>query len=176
MRSRDDRDDRIDRLAVVHHDERLAAAHEPQELRRALGREHDDRAVDGAAPQALEQAHLPRRLVLRREEHDPHVPLVQRFGDAGEDVGEVLGVNDGDRHRDEAGVPVGEGPRRPPRRKPLLADYFEHALTRLGRDLGPFVQDPRDGCDRDPGEARDVADRRPPRRLHAGAAHATSSR
>ncbi len=42
----------------------------------------------------------------------------------------------------------------------MLADDLEHGLAGLGRDVGPVVQDARDGRDRDAGEVGDVADRR----------------
>ena len=45
------------------------------------------------------------------------------------------------------------------RAEAVLAHDLEHGLAGLRRDVGPVVQDPRDGRDRDAREVGDVADR-----------------
>src|SRR5581483_5630378 len=83
-------------------------------------------------------------------------------GGAGEDDGEVRGLNDRNGDPDEPRPPAGERPSVPVRAEAVLADDAQHCLARLRRDVGAAVDHARDGRDRDAGGPGDLADRRSP--------------
>ena len=110
VRGGDRRDALVDAPARVDDDEAEAVVHQPSQLAAGLLRQHQQAAVGGSVHEALEQRDLAVVLVERRAEHDPHVVLVERLGDTGDDHREVGGMDQRHRHADEAGAPA-ERPR-----------------------------------------------------------------
>ncbi len=117
------RDVTADPLARVDDDEAEALAAQRPQLTAGLLWEDEQAAVGGSVDQALEQRDLAVVLVERRTEHDPHVLLIERIGDAGDDQREVGGVDPRHRDADQAGAPAGEAARRSVGRVPVLADH-----------------------------------------------------
>ena len=127
--------------AWIGDDERVAGRLERRELDARLLRKRDDRAVGGAVREVLEHRDLALVLVQRRVEDDPHVLLVRCFERAREDVGEVVASDHGHGQADVAGAAAGQGACAAVRREVVLAHMTEDDVARLGRDVGPVVDD-----------------------------------
>ena len=143
-----------------------------QEVVGRLVGEHEDRAVDLPLEQLVDEGELPLLMVERRTQDGLHVELVERLGEARDQLGEVVAEHHRDRHADQPGPAGRRRPERPIRGEVELADDLEHRLAGLRRDVGPVVEHARDRRDRHARVAGDVADRRAsgfgrPRRLEA---------
>ena len=101
-------------------------------------------------------------LVQRRREHDAQVALVQRLRRAAQDGAEVRIGDQWQREADHPGAAARQAARTAVRREAVLPHDLQHRLARLGGDVWAVVEDARDGGDRNAGQVRDVADRRPP--------------
>ena len=122
----------VDRLAGVDHDEAVAVVEERLELVvRFLG-EHQQATVGGAVHDAFEERDFAVVLVQRRAEHDPHVLLVERLGDAGDDGREVARLDKGHSDPDEPGTPAGEPARAAVRDVVVLAHHALDVAAGLG--------------------------------------------
>ena len=148
------------RLARIDDDEGESLPLQRQQLLRRLLRQHQDRAVGGAAHQPLEQRHLAVVLVQRRREHDPHVALVQRLGRAAQHRPEVRVGDERQGQADHPGPAAREPAGAAVRREAVLAHDLQDGLAGLPRHVRPVVEDARDRRDRDAGQIGDVANRR----------------
>ena len=92
----------------VDDDEPVAVVQELLELVGGLLGEDDHRAVRRAVHQPLEERHLAGVLVQGRAEDESHVLLVERLGDAGDEMREVRVVHHRHRPADQAGLAARE--------------------------------------------------------------------
>jgi hypothetical protein len=161
VRRRNRRDPLVDAHPRVDDDEAEAVLHQRAQLAARLLGQHEQRAVGGPVHQPLEQRDLAIVLVQRRAEDDPHVLLVERLGDAGDDHREVGRVDQRHGHADEPGAAGRQAARAAIRAVAVLADHALDVAARLGRDVAAAVDDARDRRRRDAGERGDLADRVP---------------
>ena len=158
---RDDGDALVERPPRIGDDERVPAMLQPDELVAGLLRQQDDRAVGRSVHQALEQGDLPVVLVQRRHQHRAQLLLVERLRRAGQDRGEVIGMDERHREPDETGAAARQGPGAAVGGEVVRADVTQDGVARLRGDVGPAVDDARDGGDGHAGRPGDVANRRP---------------
>ena len=158
VRGRHRGDALVERHAWVDDDERIAVPQERGELVVRLLGKHQDRSVRRPMHQPVDERDRAVVQMEGRRQHHAHVLLVERLRRTGENVREVGGLDDRQSHPDEAGAPAREGARAPVRAEMLVADGAQHGRARRGGDVGPAVQDPRDGGDRHAGGARHLAD------------------
>ncbi len=141
VRCGDGRYGAVDASPRVDDDEAKAVLHQGLELAGGLLGKDEQAAVDGPVDEAFEQRHLPIVVVGRRAEHDSHVVLVERVGDAGDDVREVARVDSRHGHPDQAGPAVGERARGSVGRVAALADDVRDGVACLLGHVAVAVHD-----------------------------------
>ena len=115
VRRADPRELALERIALVGDDERESPLLQQAEIVARLVGQHEDRSVDPPLEELVDEGDLALLMMERRAQHRLHVELVQGFGEAGDQLGEVVAEHHRDGHADQPG-PTGRcRPSRPGR-------------------------------------------------------------